>query len=135
MKFFAKLGIIFACLSQCFLAYADVGQTYEHIAKQLCNMMDMDCATSLKLDMAGVEILKKASSKGDSNATSALGACYYLGVGVAVDKNKASENFAKSAFSGNVYGMWGLGVCMLDSLNEKTAFSFFKKASKNLQTP
>ena len=73
---------------------------------------------------------KKGAESGDPEAQSNLGAAYFIGEGVSIDKKEAIRWYKKSAEQGNVGAMFNLGTALLSS-NRPEGIKWLKTAANN----
>ena len=63
----------------------------------------------------------------NSNGMYQVGYCYYLGIGVDVDKQKAFTYYLKSAEEGNSIGIWKTAICYRYGIGVEENFNEFVK--------
>ncbi|RIA89665.1 hypothetical protein C1645_186218 [Glomus cerebriforme] len=74
----------------------------------------------------------KNAEKGDSTSQYFIGNCYYFGINIKCDYDKAIEWYLKASEGGNIQAMYMLGECYEygQDVNEKKAFEFYFKSAK-----
>lgn len=85
------------------------------------------------LSAASYAAAKKAADAGDAAAQFVVGAANLVGAGREKDPHSAAAYFSMSAFSKYPFGLFGLAVCMRDSVgmpeSPKSALKYFEKAA------
>lgn len=140
MEFYAKfLTLALAVIwSAAFVRGAELSPTADSrtLASELCAVMDFDFPENFAISRAVAQEIESRAAKGDFDANAALGVCYYAGLNFPKDRQKAVEKFTVAAFGGSEFGMWGLGLSMIEgsgvAINEKSGVGFLRKsAAKN----
>ena len=80
------------------------------------------------------EEYKFAAKQGNSESQLKLGICYYYGLGIGTNYNKAAQWYKKSAEQDNSEGQWRLGLCYEKGHGVKKdyieAIKWYKKSAK-----
>ncbi|OHS93503.1 hypothetical protein TRFO_11696 [Tritrichomonas foetus] len=92
------------------------------------------CPPSPRSARTKIKSLTRKAEEGDTQAQYALGACYALGEGVQVDKEKAFEFYKQAAESGNVNAQFAVAACYSygkgTEVDKEKAFEFYKLAAE-----
>ena len=105
----------------------------EKFVRAACAYFDYDRNGSFNPSLEDFGRLIELADSGNADAQFVCGVCYFHGLRIPQDFEKAAFMFSKSAFAGNAFGQYGLGICLLDgrgiSKDEKAAFGMFEKAA------
>ena len=127
----AVSAFAFAAAASFCLPQSALGADFSNEAENLAAAMDWDAPASLSA--AGYAAAKKAADAGDAAAQFVVGAANLVGAGREKDPHSAAAYFSMSAFSKYPLGLFGLAVCMRDSVgmpeSPKSALKYFEKAA------